>query len=404
MPGLSHIRRGYSLSTDPVTAVRELHDAIAQPSAAVVVFFCSSAYDLDALGAELQRRFEGVTLIGCTTAGEITPMGYQEGSITGFSIGGPGSRAVTTRIDCLGDCAISAGFLAAEELMGRLSQGGPPVTDTNTFGLMLIDGMSAREEVVVSTIHWGMGAIPLLGGSAGDDMHLSNTFVYHEGAFRNNAALLALVQLDAPFRTFNTKHFRGTEEKLVVTKADPERRLVLELNAAPAAAEYARTVGCKVSDLSAEMFGERTLMVKIGGEYYVRSIQQVLPCGSLVFYSAMEQGVVLTLAERQDLLGHLGGLFASIRADLGPPELVIGFDCVLRAREAERHQIRHQAGRMLADNKVIGFSTYGEQFSAMHLNQTFTGVALGHPRAACDVLDSASPGASHSRSVFLRAC
>jgi hypothetical protein len=114
----------------------------------------------------------------------------------------------------------------------------------------------------------------------------------------------------------------------------------------------------------------------------VRSIQQVLPCGSLVFYSAMEQGVVLTLAERQDLLGHLGGLFAAIRADLGPPELVIGFDCVLRAREAERHQIRHQAGRMLADNQVIGFSTYGEQFSAMHLNQTFTGVALGHPRAA----------------------
>jgi hypothetical protein len=377
MPGLSHIRRGYSLSTDPVTAVRELHDAIAQPSAAVVVFFCSSAYDLDALGAELQRRFEGVTLIGCTTAGELTPMGYQEGSITGFSIGGPGSRAVTTRIDCLGDCAISAGFLAAEELMGRLSQGGPPVTDTNTFGLMLIDGMSAREEVVVSTIHWGMGAIPLLGGSAGDDMHLSNTFVYHEGAFRNNAALLALVQLDAPFRTFNTKHFRGTEEKLVVTKADPERRLVLELNAAPAAAEYARTVGCKVSDLSAEMFGERTLMVKIGGEYYVRSIQKAHADGSLTFYSAIEQGVVLTLASPGDLIADLRDMFAALQNEIGPPQLVIGFDCVLRGLEMERRQIRHVAGRLMADNNVVGFATYGEQYQAMHLNHTFTGVAIG---------------------------
>lgn len=88
MAGLSTIRRGFSLSTDPAVAVRELHEAVAQPDTALVVFFCSSAYDLDALAGELHRRFAGVTLIGCTTAGEITPVGYQEGSITGFSIGG----------------------------------------------------------------------------------------------------------------------------------------------------------------------------------------------------------------------------------------------------------------------------------------------------------------------------
>jgi hypothetical protein len=381
VPGLSHIKRGYSLSTDPATAVRELHDAIHQPDAALAVFFCSSAYDLDALAAELNVHFAGVTLIGCTTAGEITPVGYEDGSITGFSIGGAGSRAVTTRIDRLGDCAISAGFLAAEELMGQLSQGGVALNDTNTFGLMLIDGMSAREEVVVSTIHWGMGTIPLLGGSAGDDMHLSNTFVYHDGAFRNNAALLALVQIDAPFRTFNTKHFRGTDEKLVVTKADPERRLVLELNAAPAAAEYARIVGCAVSELSAEIFGERTLMVKIGGEFYVRSIQKAGTDGSLTFYSAIEQGVVLTVASPGDLIADLRDMFAALQEELGPPQLVIGFDCVLRGLEMERRQVRHLAGRIMAENNVVGFATYGEQYHAMHLNQTFTGVAIGRAAA-----------------------
>jgi hypothetical protein len=251
------------------------------------------------------------------------------------------------------------------------------VSDANTFGLLLIDGMSAREEVVVSTIHWGMGTIPLLGGSAGDDMRLSNTFVYHDGAFRSNAALLTLVQIDAPFRTFNTKHFRGTEDKLVVTKADPERRIVLELNAAPAAEEYARMVGCRVEDLSAEIFGERTLMVKIGGEFYVRSIQKAGKNGSLTFYSAIEQGVVLTVAAPGDLVEDLRGLFASMRNDIGPPQLVIGFDCVLRGLEMERRQARHQASRIMADNNVVGFATYGEQYHAMHLNQTFTGVAIG---------------------------
>ena len=32
---------------------------------------------------------------------------------------------------------------------------------------------------------------------------------------------------------------------------------------------------------------------------------------------------------------------------------------------------------LLAANRVVGFSTYGEQFNAMHVNQTFTGVAIG---------------------------
>jgi len=377
LAGLSTIRRGFSLSTVPEVAVRELHEAIDQPDAALVVFFCSSAYDLDGLAAELRRQFPDVPMIGCTTAGEITPLGYQDGSITGFSIGGAGSRAVTTRIDHLGDCPISAGFLAGEELMGRLGQDGPPATDANTFGLLLIDGMSAREEVVVSTIHWGMGTIPLLGGSAGDDMRLSNTFVYHDGAFHTNAAVLTLVQIDAPFRTFNTKHFRGTEEKLVVTKADPERRLVLELNAAPAAQEYANLVGCKVSDLSADIFGERTLMVKIGGEFYVRSIQKAGADGSLTFYSAIEQGVVLTLASPGDLIADLRDMFGALQSEIGPPQLVIGFDCVLRGLEMERRQLRHMAGRIMADNNVVGFATYGEQYHAMHLNHTFTGVAIG---------------------------
>jgi len=381
LPGTSIIRRGYSLSADPATAVRELHAAIAQPSTALAVFFCSSTYDLEALGAELHARFAGVALIGCTTAGEITPMGFQEGTICGFSIGGPGSKAAIARIDCLADCPISAGFSAGEELMARFAQRGTPATEANTFGLLLIDGMSAREEVLLSTVHWAMGDIPLLGGSAGDDMRLTNTFLYHNGKFSSNLALLCLVQTSAPFRAFNTKHFRGTAEKLVVTRADPDRRLVLELNAAPAAAEYARVIGMNLADLTPESSSDRALMVKIGGEYYVRSIQKVGTDGSLTFYSAIEEGVVLTLATPGDMVQDLRDLFGALRGEIGVPQLVIGFDCVLRRMEMERRQIRHIAGGIMADNNVIGFATYGEQYQAMHLNNTFTGLAIGRALA-----------------------
>ena len=41
---------------------------------------------------------------------------------------------------------------------------------------------------------------------------------------------------------------------------------------------------------------------------------------------------------------------------------------------------RQQAGavsRMYVANRVFGFNTYGEQFRAAHMNQTFTGLAVG---------------------------
>jgi hypothetical protein len=382
VPVSKTIRTGYSQSADPAVAVAELYRALAQPDAALVMFFCSASYDMVALATELHRQFAGIPLIGCTTAGEITPLGYMDGSLTGFSLSAEDCRVRTVCLQNIAANTPDAGFCAAEGALAALAEAGQIPDADNTFGLLLIDGMCGHEEIVVSTMHWAMGTIPLLGGSAGDDLRLKNTFIYHDGAFHRHAALLALVQTTRPFRAFRSQHFTGSTTKMVVTRSDPARRIVHEINAEPAAEEYARIAGLPPGLISPEVIAEKPLMVKLGGEYYVRSIQQVLPCGSLVFYSAIEQGVVLTLAKREDLLGHLGGLFDKISADLGPPELVIGFDCVLRAREAERHQIRRQTGKMLADNHVIGFSTYGEQFSAMHLNQTFTGVALGQPRAA----------------------
>jgi hypothetical protein len=374
------IKRGFSQSLDATAAVAELHQAVWQQDMALVMFFCSVAYDMANLAAAFARQFPATQVIGCTTAGEITPVGYLDGSLTGFSLSGSDCRVQTKCIRDVASNPPESGFCAAEAALAALGEAGAPPDADNTFALLLIDGMCGHEEIVVSTIHWALGTIPLLGGSAGDDLRLKNTFIYFEGEFHRNAALLALVQTTRPFRAFRSQHFTGGKARMVVTHADPERRIVHEINAEPAAEEYARIAG--LPTVTPETMAERPLMVRIGGEYYVRSIQQVLPCGSLVFYSAIEQGVVLTLAERQDLLVHLDELFAAIGADMGPPDLVIGFDCVLRAREAERHQIRHQAGRILSDNRVIGFSTYGEQFSAMHLNQTFTGVALGRPPKA----------------------
>jgi hypothetical protein len=50
--------------------------------------------------------------------------------------------------------------------------------------------------------------------------------------------------------------------------------------------------------------------------------------------------------------------------------------------EAQEKQKTGAVSAILRDYGVVGFSTYGEQLNAMHVNQTMTGVAIFPPKAA----------------------
>jgi hypothetical protein len=60
---------------------------------------------------------------------------------------------------------------------------------------------------------------------------------------------------------------------------------------------------------------------------------------------------------------------------------VIAFDCILRGLELDQHGLRAAAGRLMDNNRAVGFSTYGEQYEAMHVNQTLCGIAIGAENA-----------------------
>jgi len=368
------IRKGVSRSPDPATAARELHAAIAQPNSSLALFYCSPEYDLGALAEELHARFGDTPLIGCTTAGEITPTGYLRGALTGVSIASPHFRVATHRIDELRDFALEDGATVARSLLERMG-GNPSARDT--FGFLLVDGLSCREEIVVSAIARAVGGISIFGGSAGDGVRFQATHLYHEGRFHRDCALFSLVQTEHPFTVFKTQHFTPSDKKMVVTEADPERRVVTEINGVPAGQEYARMVGLDVDKLTPLIFSAYPVVVKVGDEHYVRSIQKVNEDESLTFFCAIDEGIVLTVAQGVDMVDNLQALFADVRAKVGPPQLVLGCDCILRHLEMDQKQLKDRIAPILIENNVIGFSTYGEQYNAMHVNQTFTGVAIG---------------------------
>lgn len=371
------IRRGFSRSGNPAEAARELADAIYQPDASLAMFFCSTDYNLHALEQELRQRFRGVPLIGCTTAGEITPAGYLSGSITGFTLAAPDFLTVMAPIGNLRRFSILQGQEVVRSLRDELERKSSDMPPDNTFALLLIDGLCKCEEIVVSSLSAALGDIPLFGGSSGGDLRFQSSYVFHGGQFYTDSAVLVLVRTRLPFKLFTTDHFVSAETKMVVTEADPVSRIVTEINAEPAGREYARLLGLDENTLSPMIFATHPVVVKVGGRYYTRSIQKLNDDGSLSFFCAIDKGIVLTVARGTDILENVRELFRSVNVDIGPPQLVIGCECVLRTLELEQKQLKGEAGRLFADNNVIGFSTFGEQYHAMHVNQTFTGAAIG---------------------------
>ena len=67
---------------DPALAAAEIGQAFANKMLSHVLFFCSAQYDLGQLATELNEQLNGYLVSGCTTAGELTPDGYSQGSIT----------------------------------------------------------------------------------------------------------------------------------------------------------------------------------------------------------------------------------------------------------------------------------------------------------------------------------
>lgn len=374
---MSQILSKQTCADDARSAVREFYQGVIQPDIELVIFFCSSHYDLAALADEMRGLFGDIPVVGCTTAGEIGPMGYRDHTLSGVSFPAGSCTAVAGRLDSLQQFSISRGQAFSQSLLQRLEARTARPSGGNSFGFLLIDGLSVREEQVARTLQTALGDIVLVGGSAGDDLRFAQTWVYHDGAFHRDSAVLLLLNTDFAFRLFKTQHFLSLEERLVVTRADAEQRIVHEINGMPAAQAYADLIGVTVEALEPGHFAAAPVVVLIDGTDYVRSIQKAGSDGSLTFYSAIEEGLVLRVAQGMDLVSDLEATMAQLHEELGPPQLVLACDCILRNLEITLKESKTAVEAVFKRHRAVGFSTYGEQYGGVHMNQTLTGIAIG---------------------------
>jgi len=366
-----------SKSIDATQASKEIFQQLHHPDIDFVLFYCSAVYQLDELAVAMTQCFKDIDIVGCTTAGEVTRNGCEQKSIVAIGFSSNYFSISAKQVESMGEFDIVDAQNTINELTEncRLKELAP--IQENSFLLTLLDGLSTKEEQFLQTLNSATRGIPHFGGSAGDDVNLANTHVFYQNKFHQQAAIVILINSKCPFEVFNCNHIKHPTEKLVVTEADVDNRTVYELNAMPAAIEYAKLLNLDINELTEEVFSLHPLAVKVGGQYFIRSIQKVnLEDLSLTFYCAIDLGIVLTAVEMEDIFNSLNNKLENITQRLGKSELVLACDCFLRRIEIEQKALGEQAKALNAKYNIAGFNSYGEHINGIHLNQTFAGVFI----------------------------
>ena len=221
-------------SADPTQAVEALAERI-RLDAGMHFVFADPGFDRQELTRALEASF-GQCVVGCTSAGEIGPEGYTSGSLVGFAIPDIDVQFSVHVLDGLSQSLSAKVQQLVDRVRSILNDAAATAPDKSAFGILLIDGLSMLEEQVVGQLQGGLRGLPLVGGSAGDGLRFEECTVFAEGRGMRDAAVLCVGLTERPFEVFKSQHFVPTPQKLVVTRADVDKRIVHTIDGRPCCA------------------------------------------------------------------------------------------------------------------------------------------------------------------------
>ncbi|MBP7214135.1 MAG: FIST C-terminal domain-containing protein [Candidatus Kapabacteria bacterium] len=368
------VKRGYTTNSDPVKAINELLNQISQDRNDLMMFFISPNYYLQTIEQSL-NHIQTKNIVGVTTAGEISNDGLVVNSITGFSLKSDYLAFHIYDINDLETFSIKDSQRVAREIIHNLKFN-TYLNPRKIFGILLIDGLSAKEEQIVSVLANTFNNIPIVGGSAGDNLNFIKTHIYLNYLFKSNRAAFIIVESELPFEIIKTHHFVPTNKILKITKAKPSARLVYEINDEPAAIYYSKLINVPKEELAPKYFSKNPLIENYYGDWYIREILQANADDSLRFACVVEENRFYNLGKPGNIIKNLDDKFREVERKIGRIDFLLGFDCSFRRVEIEGSQSEEEYNNVLKKYNVVGFSTYGEQCNSLHMNHTFTGVAI----------------------------
>jgi len=366
-----------SIKVSSGTDVGEVIADIAQDDVRVVVYFFSPGYERSGLPSAFSQAFPSAKRVGASMIGGWSSSGAVEKGLVAMSLSGEEvvESFAAFREGVKADPS-GAARAAASDLKSRL--GSRSLDPTEYVGIVLFDGLCLGEKIVRElSLDRGL-ALPFVGGSAADELKFERTFVACDDRMSSDGLVLLVLRMAVPFFYDHFVHYRPTQASAVVTRAEPDKRIVWEMDGVSAASRYAELLGLKSpSELSHAHFARNPLGVVIGDSVYARSPNAIIEGKGLQFYCFIEAGTRVTLLKQGDIVADAEGAIERAREYLpGGIRGALLFNCVLRYLEMKEDGKVADFNDAFAGIKFAGFNTYGEELFTHH-NQTLTALFVG---------------------------
>ncbi len=236
LPARLHAASGSSEAQDAVeagtAAAREALAGLGSETPDMIIVYASVRYDLPTLISTIRAVTGEAPLVGETTSGHFGD-GHLTEPASGVSV-----LAMTAGPYRFGVASVenlaSIGTEAAGMELARASRAAlEPHQPAHATLLIFVDGLAAGPQELVGGLHRVTGAaVPVIGGGAGDDRHLTRTFVFHDDRVLSDGAVAVWIGSDEPVPVTVGHGWHALGLPLLVTKTDG--RIVKEIAGKPA--------------------------------------------------------------------------------------------------------------------------------------------------------------------------
>lgn len=365
----------HSRLSDSASAAAELVAQLAGTAPRCIIFFAGIAHDGGVIGERLLAAHPDALVLGCSSNGEFSNHGYGKDGVVALSLGSDKVGRAALALAEL-DGGIDSGIKKAAATLGeRLGTPLRELSPERYIGIALLEGAKGQEERINEALGNVAPILPFVGGSAGDNIRFDRTWVFADGKLSYNGCAMLCLELLVPFVVLKTCNFVATDTEITITKADVERRLILEIDGQPAARRYAELVGVPETALGFATFLDNPLGLMVDDEPWLRS--GVRPEGDALFFAcSVVPGMRLNRMRATDLVEDARAALARASAVLGgPPSAGILFNCAYRMLEAQIKGSEAAYHQLLSGFTHAGLHSNGESYLG-HINQTLTGLLI----------------------------
>lgn len=324
--------------------------------------FCAPEKGLKDLLDGVNETVGTCNIVGCTTDGEISGEGYHKGSAV---LGGIASDQIDFTIAYAENISRKC-ELAGKQLAGRL----PPSVQ---YMQLFTDGISGNGCAILRGIISVLGeAVPIAGGTAGDNGKFHRTWQFAGGKLLTDAAVAVGFSGDFHLGTGVKSGWSPIGLAKKVTRASGN--ILYELNDEPALQVYERFLGKHAEKLPA--VGVEYPLGLVGKcldgdseDYFLlRATMSVnRQNGSIQFAGEIPEGAMvhLTCGDCNSILAATSEAARLARVEIGDvsPQIVFFYSCMARKIVlGQRTQEELDRVRQVFGNEVpvLGFYTYGE--------------------------------------------